>query len=182
MTTTSTRTNERNTLTTIEAAREGKHILIYTDGSCHGGRGPGGYAAVVRRMDGATELKKLRKRGQAEGETTNIRMEMTAAAVALEVFKPGEPEPIVIYSDNTLIVNGMHNWVGGWIENGWKASNRKPVLNRDLWERLIIAAEGKSIEWRWTKGHAGHPYNEEVDRLARTQMEAARAAYFGFAA
>ena len=176
-------------MTTVETAREGKHILIYADGSCGGNPGPGGYAAVLRRMDGATVLKPRCVRGQSPEETTNVRMEMTAAARALEEVKPGEPEPIVIYCDNQLVVKGMTEWLPNWIANGWKGSDRKPVANRDLWERLIAATEGKIIEWRWVKGHAGHPYNEEVDRLARAQMEKARkqvqsaqAAMYGFTA
>jgi len=133
-------------------------------------------------MDSSSELKKLRVRGQEAGETTNVRMEMTAAARALEAVKPGEPEPIVIYCDNLLVVNGMTGWVQKWAVKGWRGSDGKPVANRDLWERLLAAAEGKTIEWRWVKGHAGHPYNEEVDRLARAQMEEARAVFYGFAA
>ncbi len=183
MTAARARTNERNTLLNIEAAHEGKHILIYTDGSCHGGRGPGGYAAVLRRMDGNVLRKKPKTVADCEPtETTNVRMEMTAAARALEVVKPGEPEPIIIYCDNELVVKGMTEWLPNWIANGWKGSDRKPVANRDLWERLLAATEGKSTEWRWVKGHAGHPGNVEVDRLAREQMAKARPLFYGFVA
>lgn len=169
-------------MTEIDAARHGKHILIYTDGSCSPNPGPGGHAAVLRRMDGGTQLRRVRVRGASADETTNVRMEMTAIAQALEVIKPGETEPIVIFSDNRLVLDGMAGWLQKWIVNGWRKSDKKPVENRDLWERIIAASEGKSIEWRWVKGHAGHPYNEEVDRLARAQMEKARAAFYGFAA
>lgn len=168
-------------MTTATAAREGEHILIYTDGSCDGPRGVGGYAAILLRMDGSTELKKHPVRGRSDRETTNVRMEMTAAALALEVVKPGEPQPIVIYSDSRLVVDGMTCWISGWIANGWKKSDRKTVENRDLWERILAAAAGKTVEWRWVKGHAGNQYNAEADRLARAQMEQAKAEFYGFA-
>jgi ribonuclease HI len=133
-------------------------------------------------MDGDTQLKKVRVRGAVAEETTNVRMEMTAIAKALEVVKPGEAEPIVIYSDNRLVLDGMSGWLQKWITNGWRKADKKPVENRDLWERLVAASAGKTIEWRWVKSHIGHPYNEEVDKLARAQMEEARAAFYGFAA
>lgn len=152
----------------------GRYILIHADGSCFGNPGPGGYAAVLRRMDGENELKRRVVRAPEPEPTTNVRMEMTAAASALEAIKPGEADPIVIYSDNSLVSRGMSDWVHKWPSKGWKGSDRKPVANRDLWERLIAAAEGKTVEWRWVKGHAGDPRNEEVDKLARKEMEKAR--------
>lgn len=166
----------------IEPTREGLHILIYADGSCHVNPGPGGYAAVLRRMDGNTPRKKPKVLVGHDIDSTNVRMEMTAVAAALEFLRPGEPEPIVIYSDNNLIASGMNDWVRNWVARGWRKSDGKPVENRDLWERLLAAADSKAVEWRWVRGHAGHPYNEEVDRLARRQMEHARAASYGFAA
>jgi len=106
-------------------------------------------------------------------------MEMTAIAAALEVVKPGEPEPIVIYSDNRLVLDGMGGWLQKWEANGWRKADKKPVVNRDIWERLIAATAEKSIEWRHVKAHAGHPFNEEVDRLAKVQMQEAHDAFFG---
>ncbi|MDV2968852.1 ribonuclease HI [Nitratireductor aquimarinus] len=170
-------------MTSIEAAREGRHILVYTDGSCHGNPGPGGYAAVMMRMDGSDVLKKRKPiLGYVAEETTNVKMEMMAVIAALEALKPDEQEPIVVYCDNDMIPKAMNEWIQGWIANGWRKSNKEPVKNRDLWERLVAAAEGKIVEWRWVKAHAGHPYNEEVDRLAQAQKEKARPAYYGFAA
>lgn len=169
-------------MTTIEAAREGKHILIYTDGSCHGNPGPGGYAAVLRRMDGVAEIKKRELLGFDLGETTNNRMELMAAAVALEFVKPTEPDTIIMMCDSEYVAKGMTEWVANWLVNGWVSSGKKPVANRDLWERLLVASNGKVIEWRWVKAHAGNAFNEEVDRLARQQMELARSRSFGFAA
>ncbi|MEQ1942394.1 ribonuclease H [Mesorhizobium sp. VNQ89] len=109
-------------------------------------------------------------------------MELTAVAVALEFLKPDEPEPIMVYCDSRQVHDGMTEWVPGWLVKGWKGSNGKTVKNRDLWERILAASEGKSIEWRWVRGHAGHPFNEEVDRLAREQTAIALPASYGFAA
>ncbi len=151
------------------------HILIYTDGSCHGNPGPGGYAATLRRIAAeGTALKCHRVSGFDPTETTNVRMEMTAVATALEYLKPDEPQPIIIRSDNSMIPDGMTKWLLGWIAKGWRKGDGKPVLNRDLWERIIAAAEGKTITWEWVRGHAGDPMNEEVDRLAGEQKELAR--------
>ncbi|MCJ7995245.1 ribonuclease HI [Rhizobium cremeum] len=151
------------------------YILIYTDGSCHGNPGPGGYAATLRRIDAeGNELKCHKVRGFDPAETTNVRMEMTAVAAALEHLKPDEPQPIVIRSDNNMIPDSMTKRLPGWIANGWRKGTGKPVLNRGLWERIIAAAEGKTITWEWVRGHAGDPMNEEVDRLAGQQKEIAR--------
>lgn len=151
------------------------HILIYTDGSCHGNPGPGGYAATLRRIaaDGS-ELKCRRVFGLEPENTTNIRMEMTAVAKALEQLKSDEPLPIVIRPDLELIVRTTTEYLPTWLTNGWRKSDGKPVKNRDLWERIVAAAEGKAITWEWVRGHAGDPRNEQVDRLAAEQMELAR--------
>jgi ribonuclease HI len=151
------------------------HILIYTDGSCHGNPGPGGYAATLRRIaaDGS-ELKCHRVVGLEPKKTTNIRMEMTAVAMALEYLKTDEPQPIVIRPDLELIFRTTTDYLPTWLTNGWRKSDGKPVKNRDLWERIVAAAEGKAITWEWVRGHAGDPRNEEVDRLAAKQMELAR--------
>lgn len=170
------------TMTTIEAARDGKHILIHTDGSCYGNPGPGGYAAILRRMDGVTEIKRRELLGLDPSETTNNKMELTAAAVALEFIKPTEPETIFLMCDSEYVAKGMTEWVPNWLANGWLSSGRKPVANRDLWERVLAAAKGKAVEWRWVKAHAGNAFNEEADRLARQQMELACARSLGFVA
>ena len=175
-------TNGRNILNSTDRLPESRHILIHYDGSCSGNPGPGGHAAVLRRMDGDTELIRKTVRGHEAGDTTNVRMEMTVAAAALEAIKPGEAETIVMYGDNSLVTKGMTEWVPNWLRKDWKNSDGKSVANRDLWERLIAAATGKTVQWRWVKGHAGDRRNEEVDRLARAEMQTARAASFGFAA
>ncbi len=165
-----------------QAAHSGNHILIYTDGSCHGNPGPGGYAAVLRRMDGITEIKKRILRGLEPSATTNNRMELAAAVAALDLIKATEPLPIVVMCDSEYVAKGMTEWLPKWLSNGWLASGKKPVANRDLWERIRAASVGKAIEWRWVKAHAGNALNEEVDRLARQQMEKARVEFYGFAA
>lgn len=162
---------------------EGKHILIYTDGSCGGNPGPGGYAAVLRRMDGSMELKKRRILNFVIEETTNNRMEMMAAIVALEAIKPEEC-PIIIVSDSEYVVKGVSDWLQGWKQKGWRNSSKKLVKNHDLWQRLDKAAQqhGDNLRWVWVRGHNDDQMNEEVDRLARKQMEYARAAFYGFTA
>ncbi len=170
------------TAITSTPRHQGHYILIHYDGSCFGNPGPGGHAAVLRRMDGNTELKRMTVSGHESEQTTNNRMEMTAAAAALEVIKPEEVGPIIMYGDSDLVSKGMTEWIPNWIKRDWKNASRKSVLNRDLWERLLAAAEGKTITWKWVKGHAGNPHNEEVDRIARDEMQTARAKSFGFAA
>lgn len=147
-------------------------IIIYTDGACLGNPGPGGWAATVHRFQGDTEVKKLHLTG-GERDTTNIRMEMQAAIAALKVLRPDEIAPILICSDCKLIVDGMTEWLPKWMANGWRKPDRKPVRNRDLWEMLVKLTEGRNVTWRWVKGHAGDPFNEEVDVIA---WEAARRA------
>lgn len=175
-------TNERNILNSTDRLSESRYILIHYDGSCFDNPGPGGYAAVLRGMDGATKLKSKTIRGYEAEPTTNNRIEMTAAIAALEVIKPGEAEPIVVYGDSSLVAKGMKEWVPSWTCRGWKNSDGKPVANRNLWQRLIATSEGEPIEWRWVKGHAGDRRNEEVDCLARAEMQTARAMSYGFAA
>ncbi|MFK0385195.1 ribonuclease H [Agrobacterium sp. NPDC090273] len=151
------------------------HILIYTDGSCHGNPGPGGFAATLRRItaDGA-ELKYRRVVGFEPDHTTNIPMEMTAVASALGCLQAGEPLPVIVRPDLKLIYDAMTKWVPGWIANGWRKGDGKSVSNCDLWKQIITVAEGKTIIWDWVKGHAGGPRNEEVDHLAGKQTKLAR--------
>lgn len=151
------------------------HILIYTDGSCHGNPGPGGFAATLRRIGtNGEEIKCRRVVGFEPDHTTNIRMEMTAVAAALKCIRADEPLPVLVRPDLKLIFEAMTKWVPGWIANGWHKADGKPVSNCDLWKKIIAAAEGKVIIWDWVKGHAGNPRNEEVDRLAGEQTKLAR--------
>jgi len=135
-----------------------KTVEIFTDGACKGNPGPGGWGAIIRYGKHEKELS------GGEPDTTNNRMEMTAAIRALELLI--EPCKVVLYTDSTYVKDGITKWVDGWQRNGWKTASKKPVRNADLWHELIAAASRHQIDWRWVKGHAGHPENERADQLA----------------
>ncbi len=152
----------------------GRHITIHTDGAVHSNPGPGGWGAVLCRMDGEIELSRLERWGfDPDPTTTNIRMEMIAVARALEVVKPGEPQPIIVRPDLDLIVKGMTAWLPGWKGRGWRKSDGSPVENADLWRRIETATEGKTVHWLWVRGHAGDPRNERADQLANQEKRRA---------
>lgn len=138
-------------------------IEIFCDGACSGNPGPGGYGAILRA--GAT-IKEL---SGAEQETTNNRMELTAAITALEALS--RPCRVVLTTDSQYLVKGMKEWLGGWIRKGWVNSRKDPVLNRDLWEKLHALSQRHTIDWQWVKGHSGHPENERCDELARIAIK-----------
>lgn len=142
-------------------------IEIYTDGSCIGNPGPGGYGVVILRKDGSGEIIKTYERsGYETFATTNIRMEMTAACVALESLGRVTDEPITLRCDADLIPKAMNGWLESWKAKGWKKSDGKAVSNRDLWERLEAAAHGRNVTWAWVRGHNGSEHNERADKLA----------------
>jgi ribonuclease HI len=143
-----------------------QRVEIFTDGACSGNPGPGGWGAVLRY--GATE-KEL---SGGETATTNNRMEMMAAIVALEALK--RPTAVNLYTDSTYLRDGVMKWIHGWKRNGWKTAARKPVKNVDLWQRLEEARAPHDVTWHWVKGHAGHPENERADALARGAIERVR--------
>ena len=138
-------------------------IEIFCDGACSGNPGPGGYGALLRAGGKEKELS------GAEKDTTNNRMELTAAIAALEALK--RPCAVTVTTDSQYLVKGMNEWLAGWIRKGWINSKKEPVLNRDLWERLNSLAKLHSINWQWVKGHAGHPENERCDELARLAIK-----------
>ncbi|MCF8587343.1 ribonuclease HI [Gordonia sp. HY285] len=135
-----------------------KTVEISTDGACLGNPGPGGWGAVLRYGDVEKELS------GAEPDTTNNRMELTAAIKALNALT--RPSTVILYTDSSYVRNGITKWVAGWVRNGWKSSSKQPVKNTDLWQELIEAEKGHTVEWRWVKGHAGDKYNEIADSLA----------------
>lgn len=136
-------------------------ITIFTDGSSRGNPGPGGWGAIIRTNDQIIEL------GGAEKNTTNNRMEISAAMNALVlVSKNGFKGDILIQTDSKYLINGITKWVFGWQKNGWKTVAKKDVGNRDLWETLCLATAGLKIDWKYVKGHAGHPGNERCDEIA----------------
>lgn len=143
----------------MENQKDSPRVVIYTDGACRGNPGPGGWGAVITGRNGKT--KEL---SGGELQTTNNRMELLAAIKALEWLKA--PRPITLYTDSMYLKNGVTQWLKGWKANGWKGSNRKPVKNRDLWERLDALAAHHEVAWEWVKGHAGNAGNERADALA----------------
>ncbi|MCR5597966.1 MAG: ribonuclease HI [Lachnospiraceae bacterium] len=145
-------------------------VMIYTDGAARGNPdGPGGYGAVISFTDskGETHEKEL---SAGYKKTTNNRMELMAAIVALETLN--RPCEVELYSDSKYLTDAFNqNWIGGWIKRGWKKSNKEAVKNVDLWERLLKAAEPHIIKWNWVKGHDGNVYNERCDRLATSAAD-----------
>ncbi|BDM64197.1 ribonuclease HI [Shewanella sp. NFH-SH190041] len=141
-----------------------KHISIFTDGSCLGNPGPGGYGVVMKYKSHVKELS------GGFALTTNNRMELLAPILALEALK--EPCRVTLTSDSQYMRQGITQWIHGWKAKGWKTASKTPVKNVDLWQRLDKAREMHQMDWQWVKGHAGHPENERCDELARTAAEA----------
>lgn len=142
-------------------------LFAYTDGACSGNPGPGGWGVLLRAMDGEAIVKERELSG-GEPNTTNNRMELLAAIHALESLT--RSSSITIVTDSAYVKNGVTGWIHGWKRNGWKTSNKKPVKNVELWQRLDEAQAGHDVTWEWVKGHAGHPENERADELARGGM------------
>lgn len=140
-----------------------KQVDIYTDGSCLGNPGPGGYGAILIYKAHRKELSGGFK------ETTNNRMELLAPIKALQSLK--EPCTIVITTDSQYVRQGITSWIHNWIKNNWKTSSKQPVKNVDLWKSLYQEVQRHNVEWKWVKGHSGHPENERCDDLARTAAE-----------
>jgi ribonuclease HI len=142
-------------------------IVIYTDGGCSGNPGPGGWGIVVIADGVAKQLS------GGEAQTTNNRMELTAAITALQVIHntPGFAQrPVKINIDSQYVKNGITTWIKGWKAKGWKTADKKPVKNQDLWTQLDALNEGLKVNWNWVKGHAGIEYNEICDQLCKEEM------------
>ncbi len=137
-------------------------VEIYSDGACSGNPGPGGYGTIMCYADNIKELCGYNP------DTTNNRMEMMGAIAGLEALK--KPCSVTMVTDSQYVCKGMTEWLSGWKKKGWKNSQRKPVLNRDLWERLDAATTIHTVKWQWVKGHAGHEMNERCDELARNAI------------
>lgn len=138
-------------------------VHIWTDGACSGNPGPGGWGALLRYGDREKELF------GGESETTNNRMELTAAIEALNALK--KPCKVKLTTDSQYVKGGITGWIHGWKKNGWKTSAKKPVKNAELWQALDEATRRHDVSWHWIKGHAGHAENEKADELARRGME-----------
>ena len=139
-----------------------KKIYIYTDGACSGNPGPGGWGAVLKYEDNVKEIS------GGEDKTTNNRMELSAVIEALKLLK--ESCSIVLTTDSTYVKNGITEWIHTWKKNNWKTSTKKPVKNVELWKELLELTKNHKIEWKWVKGHSGHPENERCDELARMEI------------
>ncbi len=137
-------------------------VEIFTDGACRGNPGPGGWAAILRYHGVEKELSGY------EPETTNNRMEMTAAIAGLEALK--RRCSVRLYSDSQYLRDGITKWIHGWKQRGWRTADKRPVKNVDLWRQLDAAAVRHAVSWEWVRGHAGHPENERADALARGRI------------
>ena len=148
--------------------KQGKDDLveIFTDGACSGNPGPGGYGAILKYRENIREIS------GCETETTNNRMEMMAVIEALQRLK--RPCKVKVVTDSNYLVKGMTLWLRGWVRRNWVSSQKKPVLNRDLWEKLLHLSGRHQIQWHWIRGHQGHPENERCDQLAREAIKKCR--------
>ena len=141
-------------------------VEIFTDGACSGNPGPGGWGAILRYKGQERELS------GGETETTNNRMEMMAAIVALETLK--RASTVRLHTDSMYLRDGITKWIHAWKKRGWKTADKKPVKNQDLWQRLETALTRHDVEWVWVRGHDGHVENERDDELARGGIPARR--------
>ena len=136
-----------------------KRVEIFTDGACSGNPGPGGWGAILRYGEVEKEMN------GGEPQTTNNRMELMAAIMAIEAVK--RPCEIHLHTDSEYLRQGITTWIHSWKARGWKTADKKPVKNVDLWQRLECAIETHDVHWHWVKGHSGHVENERADELAR---------------
>ena len=139
--------------------QDSTEVDIFTDGACSGNPGPGGWGAILRAGGKERELF------GGERETTNNRMELTAVIRALEALK--RPVRARVWTDSQYVQKGISEWIRGWKARGWKTASKEPVKNADLWRELDRLAAQHEVDWRWVRGHAGHPENERADALAR---------------
>lgn len=142
---------------------ESEQVEIFTDGACRGNPGPGGWAALLRYRGQEKEIY------GAEPRTTNNRMELMAAIMALESLK--RACRVSLTTDSEYVKKGITEWLAGWKRRGWKTAGKKPVKNLDLWQRLDAAAAAHNVEWHWVRGHSDHPGNEAADRLANRAID-----------
>jgi ribonuclease HI len=139
-------------------------IEVYTDGACKGNPGVGGWGVVTTKGGEPVEFY------GSEPDTTNNRMELTAAIKALQI-SPKTPTTITIFTDSQYVKNGITQWIKNWKKNGWKTAANKPVKNQDLWVKLDGLMNGRDVEWRWVRGHNDNPGNERADQLANKGIE-----------
>lgn len=149
-------------------------VVVHTDGACSGNPGPGGWGAIVCFWNGDTLTERV-ERSDADLTTTNNKMELSAVLAVLQYVR-GRPDfdrstPVTVISDSRYVVDGFTQWLPKWVRNGWRASDKKPVKNQDLWKASEFATAGLSLTFKWVKGHAGDPENEAADALARAAID-----------
>ena len=142
-------------------------VIIHTDGACKGNPGPGGWGAILQSGGKTKEIY------GGEAMTTNNRMELTAAIMALEALT--RPCKVELHTDSRYVMDGISKWIHGWKARNWRTADNKPVKNEDLWKRLDTARTRHQVDWRWVKGHAGNEGNERADALANRGVEQIRA-------
>ena len=140
-----------------------KTVELFTDGACRGNPGPGGWGAVLVYQNKTKDLY------GAEAQTTNNRMELTAAIKGLEALK--HRCQVVLTTDSQYVKNGINQWISNWKRRGWKTADKKPVKNIDLWQRLDELVAQHDVQWHWVRGHTGHPGNEKADALANKAID-----------
>ena len=139
------------------------NVEVWTDGACRGNPGPGGWGVVLRFNGTEKELF------GGERDTTNNRMELTAAIRALEALS--RPSAVALTTDSQYVKNGITQWIANWKRRGWKTADKKPVKNQDLWQELDSLVNRHKVEWHWVRGHTGHPENERADQLANRGID-----------
>ncbi len=145
--------------------KKNEKVIVYTDGSCDPNPGPGGWAAIILEDGHETILK------GAERDSTNNRMELTAALEALK--KIDALKPVMVYTDSQYLKNGVESWLKDWQARNWKRKGG-PLMNVDLWKEMAVQIGKRKITWKWIRGHVGNPYNERADRIARQMMKAGK--------
>lgn len=156
----------------VSEKTDGREVIVYTDGGCSGNPGAGGWAFVL--VDG----DRRRERSGGEAHTTNNRMELTAVIEALETIldddslrKDGKGlRPVAVYTDSQYVKNGISSWIHNWVRNGWMTSGKKPVKNREYWQRLKDLADSLPVQWHWVRGHAGDELNEACDAMVQKEI------------
>ena len=144
-------------------SKDNNIVHIFTDGACKGNPGPGGWGAIMKYGDHIKELNGY------SSKTTNNIMEITAVIEALKSLT--RPCAIILTTDSNYVKNGITQWIHNWKKKGWKSANKKPVKNKECWLQLDVEVQRHQIEWKWVKGHSGHPENERADELANEAVE-----------
>lgn len=144
-------------------SKDNNIVHIFTDGACKGNPGPGGWGAIMKYGDHVKELNGY------SSKTTNNIMEITAVIEALKSLT--RPCAIILTTDSNYVKDGITQWIHNWKKKGWKTANKKPVKNKECWLQLDVEVQRHQIEWKWVKGHSGHPENERADELANLAVE-----------